>query len=165
MLEKLHNENNSGKLLFQVLKNTIDMREELVRKDFMKMITEAGKRNEYKTIKINLGRQAGHTTAAVELLREYKNALMIVIKQDNVHHAAALLDRAIASHISTHELSKHIVTTSQLFSKVNVGKHMLERTGGINPDIVILDCATYANVSESALWETFPDMQYLVMLG
>ena len=169
MLQKSSKENNCHQLLFELLKNTLEQKEHRKR-IATALLTEQQLRTEHKTIKIALGKQIGHTTAGLKLFSEYRNILFITNNEDLADHARRIA--GLFSRKSTQDerdyIKSHIWSENAILKTVTAywtTMHQNQDDVKIMPDIVILDCASHAQLSESTLWEMFPDMQYLVMLG
>jgi len=169
MLEQRHTKNESGELLFELLRSTLERKMQRERVATA-LLTEKQVREEHKTIKINLGRQAGHTTASAKLFDEYKNILIITNNEELAQHTRERLGDNYISNIYDRqfrdELNEKVLSESAVLKAGPLYWTTLHTDGSkMMPDIVILDCASYSQLSESKLWKLFPEMQYLIMLS
>lgn len=168
MLEKTSKDFSGGRYIFDLLRETLAHKEQRNR-IATATLSEKQARQEHKTIKINLGRQMGHTTAAVSLFNEYENVLIITSNEQSAQltREKAGINSSIyaAAEYKRHNITARILSEVAVLKTGSAYWATTDADGSANvPDIVILDNASYSKLNESTLWELFPKMQYLIML-
>lgn len=137
-----------GTQIFELIVSTIEHNE--INNDWKSYLATTAAINEHRIISINLGRQKGHSYAALRLLNHFAHSYIFTLNNENVKvlkgkreyiGLCADLDKCIFVY---DDLDRNLISKA--------------------PKLLICDLASHSKLSLKNLFETFKSLEYLVLL-